>query len=475
MKRKLFFVALFVATILIICTLIGCGSQSETTIDPCADGHQIVIDKGVAATCAKGGISDGKFCGRCGLVIEEQVVIPMLDHKLVVKSGTEPTCTEDGITEGSQCYVCFKIFKEQEIVQKLGHVIEDHRCTRCDYCEFEDPTRYSSSYGYEYLGTLPKGKDLQQCYTMIDKAVRDFHFNTHINLDLENENDTEAPLDYIYITGLHLSVDDVHTVFILYRHDNPLYYWLTSSFFYYSSNDIVKYFWLLCEDDYISGAEREKNNKLIYDAVEEYYSTVEGEGSPYLITLAYYNRIIESIDYAYESDGVTPQDGLWAHSVIGVFDKRGAVCESYAKTLQLLLNFSGVENIYVTGDAGGAHAWNLVKLDDGKWYWCDPTWDDNPNEPDGITYDYFCMADKRFDDHIPNTPDDENIYDRLYPLPSRSPVSFSSNEVMEVGEIFTVDGSTYLIKGYKSVVCTSYVSSELPSKVTYKGIEYTVR
>jgi hypothetical protein len=137
-----------------------------------------------------------------------------------------------------------------------------------------------------------------------------------------------------------------------------------------------------------------------------------------------------------------------------------------------LLNFSGVENMYVIGDS---HAWNLVKLDDGKWYWCDPTWDDTPYEPDGISYDYFCVADSEFDDHTPYTPNEENVNNRLYPLPDRAHVSFKSDEIMEVGETFTVDGSTYLIKGYKSVVCTSYVSGELPSKVTYKGIEYTVR
>lgn len=472
MKRKLFFVALFVVTILIICTLIGCDSQSETTIDPCADGHQIVIDKGVAATCTKGGISDGKHCRICHEVIEEQVVLPMLEHSIITKSPIEPTCTQDGITEGTQCSVCFKIFKEQEIVEKLGHNIEDHNCTRCDYCEFKDPMLYRSTHGYEYLGTLPNGSNLQKCYNAIDKTVRSFHFDTSIDLIKANPDDKEVMLELTDVISYNVTLDEVALVLSLYTHDNPLYYWLTGSFSYAIKETIIGYVWVMCDADYIKGSEREKYNEIIYDAVEEYYSAVENEESEYLTTLAYYNKIIGAVDYAFESDGVTPQDDAWAHNVIGVLGKKGAVCESYAKTLQLLLNFSGVENMYVIGDS---HAWNLVKLDDGKWYWCDPTWDDTPYEPDGISYDYFCVADSKFDDHTPYTPNEENVNNRLYPLPDRAHVSFKSDEIMEVGETFTVDGSTYLIKGYKSVVCTSYVSGELPSKVTYKGIEYTVR
>ena len=70
--------------------------------------------------------------------------------------------------------------------------------------------------------------------------------------------------------------------------------------------------------------------------------------SPYKLALALHDKIITSIDYAYNSQG-DAEDALWAHNVLGVFEKRSGVCESYAKTFQLLLNFCGIDNIYVTG------------------------------------------------------------------------------------------------------------------------------
>ena len=84
--------------------------------------------------------------------------------------------------------------------------------------------------------------------------------------------------------------------------------------------------------------------------------------------------IIGEVNYAYESDGVTPQDDRYAHSIIGVFTKGGVVCEGYAKALQLMLTVSDVESIFIAGDAGGPHAWSMIQLDDGQWYWFDATY-----------------------------------------------------------------------------------------------------
>jgi transglutaminase/protease-like cytokinesis protein 3 len=103
------------------------------------------------------------------------------------------------------------------------------------------------------------------------------------------------------------------------------------------------------------------------------------------------------MEYAYEADGSTPENDAWAHNILGVFEKKTGVCEAYSKTFQLLLNYCGVDNIYVTGYATEPHAWNLAKMDDGSWYWFDLTWDDksdtNSNTLDwawGIWYNYFC-------------------------------------------------------------------------------------
>ncbi|MER1986952.1 MAG: transglutaminase domain-containing protein [Solibacillus sp.] len=73
------------------------------------------------------------------------------------------------------------------------------------------------------------------------------------------------------------------------------------------------------------------------------------------------------------------------------------VCEGYALTALLLFDALGIEARYITGNAvpGGAHAWNLVKLD-GQWYHLDITWNDPmPDQGNKVHYDYYLISDKK--------------------------------------------------------------------------------
>ena len=65
------------------------------------------------------------------------------------------------------------------------------------------------------------------------------------------------------------------------------------------------------------------------------------------------------------------------------------------------------------------HAWNLVRLDDGNWYWVDVTWDDAGGN-NGAAHTWFCLSDETFTDHITDTP---GSYAYLYELPSRTGAS----------------------------------------------------
>ena len=69
--------------------------------------------------------------------------------------------------------------------------------------------------------------------------------------------------------------------------------------------------------------------------------------------------------------------------LIWVFDNdlsTDVVCEGYAAAFSYLCELSsfgsGVRCFTVDGDAGGAHAWNVVRMDDGKNYVVDVTWMD---------------------------------------------------------------------------------------------------
>ncbi len=53
------------------------------------------------------------------------------------------------------------------------------------------------------------------------------------------------------------------------------------------------------------------------------------------------------------------------------------VCEGYARALKVLCDRVNIPCTLISGKAKGeAHMWNAVKLDDGKWYGVDATWND---------------------------------------------------------------------------------------------------
>lgn len=67
------------------------------------------------------------------------------------------------------------------------------------------------------------------------------------------------------------------------------------------------------------------------------------------------------------------------------------VCEGYAKALNLLCNYAGVESYYIHSND---HAWNIVKIG-GHYFHVDPTWDDT----DGTkSYEWFMRSDSEMRD-----------------------------------------------------------------------------
>ena len=83
-----------------------------------------------------------------------------------------------------------------------------------------------------------------------------------------------------------------------------------------------------------------------------------------------------------------------SHTAWSAFKYGSAVCDGYSRATKLLLNEYGIECDIVVGDAGGGHAWNLVKLD-GNWYQMDVTWNDGAAQwdPNGRT-EYLLVTDE---------------------------------------------------------------------------------
>ncbi len=112
-------------------------------------GHTEVIDEAVAATCDGTGLTAGKHCSVCDVVLVKQEVVDALGHNYTSEVTKQPTCTEEGVTT----YTCKNDAKHTytEPIAKLGHDLTQHgaqapTCTEIGWEAYETCKREGCGY-----------------------------------------------------------------------------------------------------------------------------------------------------------------------------------------------------------------------------------------------------------------------------------------------------------------------------------------
>lgn len=111
----------------------------------------------------------------------------------------------------------------------------------------------------------------------------------------------------------------------------------------------------------------------------------------YLIELYLHDQLVSLCEYDNDAAVSTSHDYANAYSAYGALVEKKAVCEGYAKAMQLLLDAVSIPATVVFGQAAEdneAHMWNLVRIN-GAYYYLDPTWNDSDTLPQ---YAYFNMT-----------------------------------------------------------------------------------
>ena len=118
--------------------------------------------------------------------------------------------------------------------------------------------------------------------------------------------------------------------------------------------------------------------KKLNDVVKSIVSEVSAT-DPYEIELQLHDLLCQRVTYsANDSDPMV-------FTAYGALVNGQALCEGYARAMQLLLRQFGITSTLVTGTARGeGHMWNLVKIA-GEWYHLDATW----NDLSSVSHEYF--------------------------------------------------------------------------------------
>ncbi|MDD3363026.1 MAG: dockerin type I domain-containing protein [Hespellia sp.] len=279
---------------------------------------------------------------------------------------------------------------------------------------------FGSRYGYEDMVNRSNTSGRQELYNQMQKICDDFTLSGVDSTDftMGNMNYHSAGTAMTSVNGM--SDDDVIETYFTFRNDNPQYFWL-SNWVVYGPNSIV----VLTYADYANGMVRQNAfNNILSTLSTVYQNQILETDTKYQKTLKIHDTLIADIVYSYDVNIEI------AHSIAGALaGSKSAVCEGYAKVMQLLLNEYNISNVYVIGDAGGGHAWNMVKMKDENYYWLDATWDDQPYEE--IQHTYFLVGNQNFTDHQPNSAAGTGT-EFLYTLPTASDNNYVDNpDVLE--------------------------------------------
>jgi hypothetical protein len=275
------------------------------------------------------------------------------------------------------------------LLEATGSVIED--TIPAPVPRITELTDFGAPYTPEQPDRAPAGQ-LTYFYRSRLTATRQSVYDTLVSA-------ISAHAETVRISGC--SFEDVEKAALCIAYDRPDLFWFRT---FSMTGDEVRI---------IYGATAEESEVLqrrMDEVIPRYLEGIDDSMSAYDAAIRIHAKVIASVDYdsialeRQEQEGGPKVDKIdYLRSICGVFLNGKAVCEGYARAMQYLLQKCGIECAeavgYIrkeTGERGGAHAWNILKVD-GGYYYLDTTWDDSSNTIQSVKntdmgFDYFCIT-----------------------------------------------------------------------------------
>ena len=242
--------------------------------------------------------------------------------------------------------------------------------------EYADPAKYihefQNNLQYQQLDSVE-----QHAYGQIYTTIRD---NEKAAVTVPDANGQQRPGIRIPLSDAQFTREEMSHLFETFFRDNPRFFYLdrTYSLEGYDLDGQTVYDTLLLQFT-MDTEQRIEAIKKFDQAVADFLAERPNTDDDYEIELYLHNRLLKSCIYDSQAAASSSSAYANAYSAYGALIEGKAVCEGYAKAMQLLLNASSIPTTVVLGNAvedGEAHMWNLTNIN-GSYYYLDPTWNDD--------------------------------------------------------------------------------------------------
>ncbi len=251
-------------------------------------------------------------------------------------------------------------------------------------------TAPAATYANEFKGKSgyrSLSNDQRQCYgaiytTLIDKFG--------IDETVIYEDGSQCIGVQVSLPAVIQSFEDVQEIFTAFWRDNP-------QFFYVDNRYSVQYYTAVGKKIYthisllytMSAADRLIADKTMESVIRSIVKNVPDTKDEYIKELRVHDALLRRCTYDEEAAaGNTTSENKNIYSAYGALVEGRAVCEGYARAMQLLLTRVGIKSSLISGKSvktGEGHVWNLVTIN-GSQYHLDATWNDVGNTPQHVYF-----------------------------------------------------------------------------------------
>ena len=271
---------------------------------------------------------------------------------------------------------------------------------------YANPLKYQTAY-QAHLQYQSLSENGQRCYGMLYTTIQEAIDTDAMITDENGERHPGVRVSF----DVAMTKEDMSLLYESFLKDNPQFFFLdrTYSLEGRQENGDAVYDTLLLQFT-LSQNERKEAVQRLNNAVDDILTDCPDTQDDYLVEKYFHDYLIAACIYddeAADADASTHEN---AYSAYGALVDGRAVCEGYAKAMQLLLHKKSIPATVVMGYSAEdweSHMWNLVCIS-GEYYYLDVTWDDNDSIPH---YTYFNITSE----HLQRThrPDENQPGNRL--------------------------------------------------------------